>query len=126
MLLPRPIKGTAHLSMIPPILMALFQSLSVAFPDMCTNCLGLISWSSYCRRREGGRGRGREKERGRKTKTEGKTKGERERNERNKETKAAKERNENVSQNVFCYSNDNINVLIGITKKDLQVITNII
>jgi len=33
--------------MTPPILMALFQSFRVAFPEMCTNCFGLISWSSY-------------------------------------------------------------------------------
>lgn len=36
-----------HLSMTPPILMALFQSFRVAFPEMCTNCFGLMSWSSY-------------------------------------------------------------------------------
>lgn len=29
--------------------MALFQSFSVAFPAMWTNCLGLISWSLNCR-----------------------------------------------------------------------------
>lgn len=42
-----PDKSPPHLSMTPPILMALFQSFRVAFPEMCTNCFGLISWSSY-------------------------------------------------------------------------------
>lgn len=40
-------RAPPHLSITPPILMALFQSFRVAFPEMCTNCFGLISWSSY-------------------------------------------------------------------------------
>lgn len=52
-----------YLSMTPPSLMALFQSFRVAFPAMCTNCLGLMSWLLNCEREKEER-RKRKKRRG--------------------------------------------------------------
>lgn len=41
-------RANTHLSMIPFMRMALFQSFRVDLPARCTNSFGLITCSSYC------------------------------------------------------------------------------
>lgn len=51
--------AAAHLSMMPFMRMALFQSFSVDLPARCTNSFGLMTCWSYCREHSGGSGRSR-------------------------------------------------------------------
>lgn len=49
-----PHPGPAHLSMMPFMRMALFQSLRVDLPARCTNSFGLMTCSSYCGEEQSG------------------------------------------------------------------------